>query len=41
MVNIARQLGLSVDPDDVTGHYGPTEAEMRRMVWWEVFYHDL
>ena len=41
MVNIARQLGLSVDPDDVPERYGTTEADIRRAVWWEVFYYDL
>jgi hypothetical protein len=41
MVNIARQLGLSVDPDDVAGRYGTMEADVRRVVWWEVVYYDL
>lgn len=45
MVNIARLMGLSHDPDDFTsggaGKYTLWEAEMRRRMWWDIFYYDL
>jgi hypothetical protein len=71
MVNVARQIGLTKDPDELTYHSKPPslgsqlaeysstsrkknkadwqvgsgfslfDAEMRRRVWWEVYYYDL
>ena len=41
MVNIARQMGLAADPDEAPGRYSLFEAEMRRKVWWDIFYYDL
>jgi len=41
MVNIARVMGLNLDPDDFPGTYPLFEAETRRRVWWDVFYYDL
>lgn len=40
MVNIARIMGLSKDPDEFPRKYTLWEAEMRRRVWWDVFYYD-
>lgn len=73
MVNIARQIGLTRDPDETSGtpspldstssqggrksknkandspvtsgrlgaEFGLFESEMRRRMWWDVFYYDL
>jgi len=50
MVNIARLMGLQFDPEEVgntsdsgsgAGRWSLWEKEMRRRVWWEVFYYDL
>ncbi|KAI8989053.1 hypothetical protein BD414DRAFT_415220 [Trametes punicea] len=41
MVNVARMMGLAIDPDDFPGTYNLFEAETRRRLWWEVFYFDL
>ncbi|RPD61567.1 hypothetical protein L226DRAFT_460909, partial [Lentinus tigrinus ALCF2SS1-7] len=41
MVNVARMMGLAMDPDEFPGTYNLFEAETRRRVWWEVFYFDL
>jgi Fungal specific transcription factor domain len=45
MVNIARLMGLARDPDEFTcgpaAKYTLWEAEMRRRMWWDVFYYDL
>ncbi|KAF9788065.1 fungal-specific transcription factor domain-containing protein [Thelephora terrestris] len=41
MVNIARIMGLNLDPDEFPGTYPLFEAETRRRVWWDVFYYDL
>ncbi|KAI0753333.1 hypothetical protein C8Q80DRAFT_507598 [Daedaleopsis nitida] len=41
MVNVARMMGLAIDPDEFPGTYNLFEAETRRRVWWEVFYFDL
>jgi hypothetical protein len=41
MINVARQMGLHTDPDEHPGLYTLFEAEMRRRVWWEVFYYDV
>lgn len=41
MVNVARVMGLGIDPDDFPGTYPLFEAETRRRIWWEVFYYDL
>ncbi|OCH88727.1 hypothetical protein OBBRIDRAFT_757687 [Obba rivulosa] len=42
MINVARMMGLAVDPDDFSGGlYSLFEAETRRRVWWDVFYYDL
>ena len=42
MVNIARGMGLAVDPDEYGNKkYSVFDAEMRRRVWWDVYYYDL
>lgn len=41
MTNVARMMGLSMDPDEFPGTYTLFEAETRRRVWWDVFYYDL
>nr|VWO98587.1 Eukaryotic translation initiation factor 3 subunit G (eIF3g) (Eukaryotic translation initiation factor 3 RNA-binding subunit) (eIF-3 RNA-binding subunit) (Translation initiation factor eIF3 p33 subunit homolog) (eIF3 p33 homolog) [Ganoderma boninense] len=41
MVNVARMMGLAMDPDEFPGTYNLFEAETRRRVWWEVYYYDL
>ncbi|KAI0767379.1 hypothetical protein C8Q74DRAFT_1203680, partial [Fomes fomentarius] len=41
MVNVARMMGLAIDPDEFPGTYNLFEAETRRRIWWEVYYYDL
>ena len=41
MVNITRMMGLERDPDEFPGKYTLWEAEMRRRMWWDVFYYDV
>lgn len=45
MVNVARMMGLARDPDEFSlsaaTKYSLWEAEMRRRLWWDVFYYDL
>ncbi|KAI0827295.1 hypothetical protein BC628DRAFT_1318765 [Trametes gibbosa] len=41
MVNVARLMGLAIDPDEFPGTYSLFEAETRRRLWWDVFYYDL
>ena len=41
MVNVARMMGLAMDPDEFPGTYNLFEAETRRRVWWDVYYYDL
>jgi Fungal specific transcription factor domain len=41
MVNVARMIGLGIDPDDVPGTYTLFDAEARRRIWWDIFYYDL
>ncbi|KAH9851054.1 hypothetical protein C2E23DRAFT_733557 [Lenzites betulinus] len=41
MVNVARLMGLAIDPDEFPGTYNLFEAETRRRLWWDVFYYDL
>ncbi|KAF8336273.1 uncharacterized protein EI90DRAFT_2911917 [Cantharellus anzutake] len=41
LVNIAKMMGLHLDPDDFPGRYSLFDAEMRRRVWWDVYYYDL
>lgn len=60
MVNIARQMSMTKDPDEFNGSGGPNrkskaartedralkgfdvfQAEMRRGLWWDIFYYDL
>jgi Fungal specific transcription factor domain len=45
MVNVARLMGLGRDPDEFTcgaaSKYSLWEAEMRRRMWWDVFYYDV
>lgn len=41
MVNVARMMGLYMDPDEHPGRYGLFESEMRRRIWWDVYYYDL
>ncbi|KAI0088272.1 hypothetical protein BDY19DRAFT_950037 [Irpex rosettiformis] len=39
-VNVARMMGLAMDPDEFAGTYSLFEAETRRRVWWDVCYYD-
>ncbi|KAF8843525.1 hypothetical protein BDN67DRAFT_166858 [Paxillus ammoniavirescens] len=41
MVNIARTMGLDMDPDEFPGKFSLFEAESRRRLWWDIFYYDL
>jgi hypothetical protein len=43
MVNVARMMGLWVDPSEVGqgGRYGLFESEMRRRIWWDIYFYDL
>ncbi|TFK53011.1 hypothetical protein OE88DRAFT_1643729 [Heliocybe sulcata] len=41
MVNVARGMGLGMDPDEFPNKYSLFEAETRRRIWWDVFYYDL
>ncbi|KAI0649843.1 hypothetical protein C8Q79DRAFT_901592 [Trametes meyenii] len=41
MVNVARMMGLAIDPDEFPGTYSLFEAEARRRLWWDVVYYDL
>ncbi|KZV62477.1 hypothetical protein PENSPDRAFT_658069 [Peniophora sp. CONT] len=41
MVNVAQMMGLSTDPDEFIGKYTLFEAELRRRVWWDVYYYDV
>lgn len=41
MVNVARMMGLAMDPDEFADRYSLFEAETRRRIWWDVYYYDL
>jgi hypothetical protein len=41
MVNIARIMGLGMDPDECPEKYTLFEAEARRRIWWEMYSYDL
>ena len=41
MINVARMMGLAVDPDEFPGTYSLFEAETRRRIWWDVVYYDM
>ncbi|OJT05904.1 hypothetical protein TRAPUB_3254 [Trametes pubescens] len=41
MVNVARMMGLAIDPDEFPGTFNLFEAESRRRLWWDVIYYDL
>ncbi|KAG1740513.1 uncharacterized protein EDB91DRAFT_353686 [Suillus paluster] len=41
LVNIARTMGLDVDPDLTPGRYGLYESEARRRAWWDVWWWDV
>ncbi|KIJ16472.1 hypothetical protein PAXINDRAFT_75324, partial [Paxillus involutus ATCC 200175] len=41
MVNVARTMGLDMDPDEFSGKFSLFEAESRRRLWWDIFYYDL
>ncbi|OSD00515.1 hypothetical protein PYCCODRAFT_1371201 [Trametes coccinea BRFM310] len=41
LVNVARMMGLAMDPDEFPGTYSLFEAEARRRLWWDVYYYDL
>ncbi|KAK7683807.1 hypothetical protein QCA50_013183 [Cerrena zonata] len=41
MINIARTMGLPIDPDEFPGTFSLFEAEARRRVWWDIFYFDV
>ncbi|KAG2128245.1 hypothetical protein DEU56DRAFT_742040, partial [Suillus clintonianus] len=40
LVNVARVMGLDVDPDLTPGKYGLYESEARRRAWWDVWWWD-
>ncbi|KAG1765659.1 hypothetical protein EDD22DRAFT_774766 [Suillus occidentalis] len=40
LVNIARTMGLDVDPDLTPGRYGLYESEARRRAWWDIWWWD-
>ncbi|KAG2159532.1 uncharacterized protein EDB93DRAFT_1074927, partial [Suillus bovinus] len=40
LVNIARSMGLGVDPDLTPGKYGLYESEARRRAWWDIWWWD-
>lgn len=40
LVNIARTMGLGVDPDLTPGRYGLYESEARRRAWWDIWWWD-
>jgi hypothetical protein len=41
LVNIARTMGLDIDPDLTPGRYGLYESEARRRAWWDVWWWDV
>jgi hypothetical protein len=41
MVNVARMMGLGMDPDEFPGKYSLFDAETRRRIWWEIYCYDL
>lgn len=41
MVNIARTMGLDVDPEEFPGTFNLFEAELRRRLWWDISYYDV
>jgi hypothetical protein len=41
MAAVAGMMGLGSDPDEAPGRYSVFEAEMRRRVWWDVYYYDV
>jgi Fungal specific transcription factor domain len=41
LVNIAKMMGLHIDPDEFPGKYTLYDAECRRRSWWDVYYYDL
>ncbi len=46
MVQVARGMALWIDPEDGGTSTNPTsyglfEIEMRRRMWWDVYYYDL
>jgi hypothetical protein len=41
LVNIARLMGLAIDPDESPGLWTIFEAEMRRRVWWDIVFYDV
>ena len=40
-VNVARMMGLAIDPDEFPGSYSLFDAETRRRVWWDVYFYDM
>lgn len=41
MINVARMMGLAIDPDEFPGTYSLFEAETRRRIWWDIYYYDM
>ena len=41
MVNISYMMGLSTDPSEYPGKYSVFDAEMRRRIWWDVYFYDV
>lgn len=41
MINVARMMGLALDPDEFPGSFSLFEAETRRRLWWDIFYYDM
>jgi hypothetical protein len=34
-------MGLQTDPDEYPGTFSLFESEMRRRVWWDIYYYDV
>ena len=41
LIHIARVMGLCTDPDEFPGKYSLFEAELRRRIWWDIYYYDV
>ena len=41
LIHISRVMGLCTDPDMFPGKYTLFEAELRRRIWWDIYYYDV
>ena len=41
LIHISRVMGLCTDPDEFPGKYTLFEAELRRRLWWDIYYYDV